>query len=187
MRPNWFFGFPLAGSFLATLPALPPHFRLFHEDDVHLTLTFLGACGEAAALRALVALDEELQRKARASVAVSLGEVVPMGSRPYSALSALLDRGRDETTELIASLRDPLSEAALGRREKRAPKPHVTLARPSRRATPAALEAGLAWAKQVDVRRVSATLDCIALYTWSEGARRERLFRVVEQRNLRGA
>jgi 2'-5' RNA ligase len=77
-----------------------------------------------------------------------------------------------------------LSEAALGRREKRAPKPHVTVARPSRRASSEALEAGLDWAKGVDLGGVEARLDRIALYTWSDGARRERLFRVVAERPL---
>lgn len=184
-RPNWFFAFPLDGAFVDALPPLPPLFRLFHTADVHLTLTFLGGCGEPAALRALAALDHALAATPRTRVSVSLGDVVPMGSRPYSALSALLERGRQETSELIAELRDGLSEAALGRREKRAPKPHVTVARPSRRASPQALEAGLSWATQVNVRHVTASLDRIALYTWSEGARRERLFRIVAERPLR--
>ncbi len=183
-RPNWFFAFPLDGGFVTALPALPPLLRRFHPEDVHLTLSFLGACGDAAAARALQALDAELSSAPRASVAVSLAEVVPMGAKPYSALSALLAHGRDETVSLIAGLRDTLSEAALGRREKRAPKPHVTIARPSRRASASALEAGLAWGNALDLRHVSATLDRIALYTWSEGARRERLFRVVAERRL---
>jgi 2'-5' RNA ligase len=52
-RPNWFFSFPLDGSFVLQLPELPPAFRRYHPDDVHMTLAFLGGCGEAAALRAL--------------------------------------------------------------------------------------------------------------------------------------
>ena len=104
--------------------------------------------------------------------------------REYSALSALLERGREQTTEHMTALRDVLSEAALGRREKRAPKPHVTLAKPRSRVTEAGRAAELVWAASLDLRAIEARLDRIALYTWSEGNRRERLFRVVTERPL---
>jgi 2'-5' RNA ligase len=180
-RPNWFFAFPLDGSFVLSLPDLPPSFRRYHPDDVHMTLAFLGGCGEASALRALAALDAQLASAPPAPLQVSLGEVVPMGSPArYSALSALLGRGRAEATACLGALRDPLTEAALGRREKRAPKPHITVARPRARADRAA---GLAWAGGLDLGHVTARLDRIALYTWSE-LRRERLFRIVAERPL---
>jgi 2'-5' RNA ligase len=184
-RPNFFFAFPVDGRFVQNLPAPPPFFRLFHPEDVHLTLSFLGGCGEPAAARALRALDEALQREPQLSVDVSLGQVMPMGpARAYSALSALLERGKEPTTQLIASLRDVVSEAALGRREQRAPKPHVSIARPRSNATEAARQAGLAWAAKLGLLAVEATLNRIALYTWSEGNRRERLFRIVAERAL---
>jgi len=184
-RPNWFFAFPLEGAFVLGLPELPRSFRLFHVEDVHLTLAFLGGCGEAGAERALAALDGRLQGSAPAIIDVSLGGVVPMGGsrRTYSALSALLDRGREEATACITAWRDVLTEAASGRREKRPAKPHVTIARPRGRATEAEREAGLAWASQLDLGSVHARLDRVALYTWSE-VRRERLFRIVAERRL---
>jgi 2'-5' RNA ligase len=185
LRPNWFLAFPVDGSFVRELPPLPPSFRLFHPSDVHLTLSFLGGCGEAAALRGLAALEAELARAPARGIDVSLGEVVPMGpKRQYSALSALLDRGRDETSQCIARLRDVVSEAALGRREKRDPKPHITVARPQRRATESARSAGLAWAAGLNLRTVVAHLNRIAVYTWSEGSRREQLFRIVAEHTL---
>ena len=151
---------------------------------MHLTLAFLGGVGEAAARRSLAALDERLASCPLPSIEVSLGEVVPMGSRSrYTALSALLARGRPEATACITELRDLLTETANGRREKRAAKPHVTLARPRQRATPSDREAGLVWAAQLDLGQVYATLDRIALYTWSE-LRRERLFQIVAERRL---
>lgn len=184
-RPNWFFAFPLDGSFVTDLPAPPTALRRYHAEDVHLTLAFLGGVGEAGAERALAALDEQLARATPAALDVSLGEVVPMGPRgKYSALSALLERGREEATEYIRSLRDALTEAASGRREQRPAKPHVTVARPRGRATAADREAGLRWAGSLDLRAVSARLDRIALYTWNE-LRRERLFRIVTERPLR--
>jgi RNA 2',3'-cyclic 3'-phosphodiesterase len=185
-RPNFFLAFPLEGHFVRELPPLPPGFRLFHPEDVHLTLAFLGACGQTAAERALEALVAELQRVPLAPIEVSLGKVVPMGARrAYTALSALLERGREETAHAIASLRDIASDAAGIRREIRAPKPHVTVARPRRNATDAARLAGLTWAAGLDLSRCQATLQRVALYTWSEGARRERLFQVLAEFGLK--
>ena len=184
-RPNWFLAFPVSGAFVLELPALPKQFRLFHPDDVHLTLAFLGACGEDGALRALAVLDERLHSAPLSKIDISLGEVVPMGGsgRAYTALSALLERGRAETTACLLAHRDALLEAATGRREQRAAKPHVSLARPRRHATDAQRDIARAWASALDVRHVTSSLDRIALYTWHE-ARHERLFRVVAERRL---
>src|SRR5512135_3452055 len=60
-RPNWFFAFPIDGSFVLELPELPSSFRRFHPEDVHLTLAFLDGCGEDRAMRALAALDAHLK------------------------------------------------------------------------------------------------------------------------------
>ena len=184
MRANWFIAFPVAADFVTSLPALPENFRRFRAEDVHLTLAFLGPCGEKGAERALAALDAQLLGSLRARIDVSLGEVVPMGPRGrYSALSALLNRGRQEMEARITALRDALFEAANARREERPAKAHITVARPMRRITTAQRQAGLAWAASVDLRAVDARLDRIALYTWSED-RGERLFRIVAERGL---
>jgi 2'-5' RNA ligase len=183
-RPNWFFAFPLDGAFVLNLPELPGGFRRFHPEDVHLTLSFLGPCEESAALRALSTLDERLSSLAPSAQDVSLGEVVAMGSsRQYTALSALLAQGREELSALVALLRDPLADSAGVPRDGRAPKPHVTLARPTRRASADDRRAGLAWAARLDLGQVSARLDRMALYSWDE-QRKERLFRIVAERRL---
>jgi len=183
MRPNWFFAFPLQGSFVLDLPELPHGFRRYHPDDVHLTLAFLGGCGEASAMKALEALDARLHELRPRPLDVSLAEVVPMGPKhKYSALSALLAKGRAQTETCIGALRDAPTLAAKGREDKRAPKAHVTLARPFR-AKEAERKAGLAWAESLDLGPVHARLDRIALYTWSE-TRRERLFQIVAERSL---
>jgi RNA 2',3'-cyclic 3'-phosphodiesterase len=184
-RPNWFFGFPLDGAFVLQLPALPANFRRFHPQDVHLTLAFLGACGNAGAERALALLDQHLEREPQPSMAISLAEVVPMGGsrRTYSALSALLDQGRAEASACIVALRDLLTLTAAGGTEKRPPKPHVSIARPRSRASALDREAGLSWASSLQLRSVHARLDRIALYTWSE-TRHERMFQIVAERRL---
>ena len=184
-RPNWFFAFPLDGAFLLELPEPPPSIRLYQPDDAHLTLAFLGGCGEPAALRALGVLDERIAVSPPPILEVSLGDVVPLGrSRSgYTTLSALLDDGRDEATELLSARRDALHEAATGSVPRRPAKPHVTLARVRGRASDENREKGLVWAKNLDLRAVRARLDRIALYTWNEN-RKEKLFRIVSERRL---
>lgn len=185
MRPNWFIAFPVPGDFVKALPPLPAGFRLFHPADVHLTLSFLGGCGQEAALRAFAVLNQRLRAAPLSSMPVSLGKVVPMGRPPiYSALSALLERGQDEVTSALAAHRDALAEAAAVRSDTRPPKPHVTLARPARRATPEHRRAGLTWAEQLDLSEVHASLDRLALYTWNQ-PRRDPYFCVVAETRLR--
>jgi 2'-5' RNA ligase len=183
-RPNWFLAFPIDGTFVLDLPELPGNFRRFHPEDVHLTLAFLGACGEDGANRALAALDRRLALDPPRPIEASLGAVVPMGgSRShYSALSALLERGRPEASAMLTQLRDGLTEAASGRRDTRPAKPHVTLARPKGRAGAEDRSAGLDWASSLELG-VAVRLDRIALYTWHE-RRHERLFRIVAERRL---
>lgn len=183
-RANRFVGLPVCGAFLARLPPPPSRVRLFTPGDLHLTVAFLGASGRAGAERALAALDEALSRDPLAPFAYALGEVIPLGNpRRYSALSATLTAGREEAARLIASLRDPLIAAAGARPDERPPLPHVTLARPSRRADRRDRDAGLAWARGLDLGEVTGEIDRIALYTWAE-ERRERHFRVVAERAL---
>lgn len=181
---NWFFAFPLPGQFVLALPQLPREFRRYHPDDVHLTLAFLGPCGTEAATRALAVLDQLLHDETPTAIDISLAEVVPMGSpRRYSALSALLDQGRDEAARCITRLREPLERAADTRPDDRPAKPHVTLAKPSRRATPADRNRGLTWARALDLRHIQARLDRIALYT-AAPAPNDRRFQITAERPL---
>lgn len=183
-RPNWFLAFPVEGAFVRELGELPSHFRLFHPEDVHLTLAFLGGVGEAVAESALAELDVRLGAAPLAALDVTLGEVVPMGSpRRYTALSALLHEGRAPLTACLTDLGGRLCEVALGRRPSRSAKPHVTIARPRRGATDADRAAGLVWARAVELAGVRRRLDRIALYTWSD-RRTERLFKIVAERTL---
>lgn len=165
-RPNWFVAAPVPpDDWFDRLVTLPPSgLRRFHPDDLHLTIAFLGAVGEAAARRAFAAL-----RWPAGAARVTLGAVVPMGSnRRYSALSALLDDGRQRVEGAIAATRDIVCTAAGARLEHRPAKAHLTLARPHRRATPAERDDGLAWARGLSLAGVGLVLTRVALYTWAE-------------------
>jgi 2'-5' RNA ligase len=184
-RPNWFLAFPLDGSFVTELPEPPKALRRFHPADVHMTLAFLGGCGETAAQSALAAFDERLGSGALRSLEVSLGPVVPLGrsKNGYTTLSALLDRGRDAATAWLTSERDALHDAANVPRTKRPAKPHVSLARVGGRASAESREAGLAWAASLELGAIRERLERVALYTWNDD-RRERLFKIVAERRL---
>ena len=99
------------------------------------------------------------------------------------ALSVVLDVGRDDAIALIAELRDPLIAAAEARPDGRPPAPHITVARPPRRATASQRRAAVAWAEAKPPIGASLTLDRLALYTWSD-ERQTRQFRRMEVRTL---
>lgn len=177
-RPNWFVGVPVSGAeLMSRVPEPPPGIRTFHEDDLHLTVAFLGPCGEERARAAFAALAWPLP-----ALDVTFGEVVPMGNpRRFSALSAVLVDGRAEVEAAIGASRDAACEAARVAVDERPPKAHVTVARPGRSATDADRRAALRWARDIHLGGVVARLDRVALFTWSED-RAERLFREVDAR-----
>lgn len=180
MLPNWFVALPVDPNTISTLPAVPPGFRAFHPDDLHLTLSFLGACGAQVARQAFADFASELRGSGSVSFQASLGRVVPMGpKRRYSALSAMLDAGHSEAGAFLARFRDVVADRAGIARDERAPLPHVTVARPQRRATDEQRAVGLVWAESVILPGASFWLNRVALYTWSE-RRLPRLFQMVE-------
>lgn len=180
MLPNWFIAFPVDPAVIASLPKVPPAFRAFHSDDVHLTITFLGACGETAAHHAFDTLAAALSERPEHPLHISLAGVVPMGPRGrYSALSALVRDGNDDAVEFLRRWRDVAADAAGINRDQRTPIPHVTVARPQRRATDEQRAGGLEWAQTVTLPAHRLTLDRIGLYTWSE-RRLPRLFQIVK-------
>ena len=162
-------------------PDPPPRVRLFSASDLHVTLGFLGAVQEKLALSAWQRIADFPSFR---RVAGSFTGVEPLGHpRKPSALSAVVDRGRKELSEMIAEARGPLLKAAGAPEDDRPPLPHMTLARIQRRASSAERREALAWAKAIDLDAVTFHAASVALYTWSND-RRERLFQIVEQLEL---
>jgi len=182
MKPNWFVGLrvPAEAGVSAKVQGPPEGVRLFAEADLHMTVAFLGASGEAAAQRAW-----DRRSLARASaISASLGAVVPMGPpRRFSALAAELQAGRDAAGQLIEALRAPMLEAAGARPDNRPPRPHITVARLRRRAAPAERLGALAWASALELEGLRAELAELVLYTWAED-RTRTLFRAVASERL---
>ncbi|NUP04736.1 MAG: hypothetical protein HOW73_01605 [Polyangiaceae bacterium] len=180
---NWFIGVVVdpGGWYPDRVPAPPEGFKAFHPDDLHLTVAFLGNVGAERADAAWRAL-----RWPTGPVEAELADIEAMGSpRRYSALSFLLDKGRLEIEGAIGLVRADVGAAAEVEPDQRPPKAHLTIARPSRNASPAVRNKGLAWAKTIELRGTPILLREVALYTWSED-RTKTLFRKVDVRSMTG-
>jgi len=176
--PNWFVAVPVPaeGWFDRMITTPPEGIRRFHPEDIHMTVAFLGGVSEQEAYAGWQALSWTL-----GPVTASLGAVVPMGApHRYSALSIELIDGRQEMERAITACRDAICDAAGARRENRPAKAHITVARPNRRAGDSEREAGLRWAKRLDLHRQTVLLDSVALYTWADD-RKLRQFKMVER------
>ena len=180
MLANWFIGIVVPpGEWVARLPSPPPGVRAFAPGDMHLTVAFLGPVTETVARSAWAAFAWPL-----GPTDVTLGAVVPMGPPArYSALSALLQVGRESVEAAIGAARGPCWRAAGTPPDTRPAKAHLTLARPARRATVAERRDALDWAATLDLSDVTMRLDTAALYTWSP-ERSVRLFEAVEKAAL---
>jgi len=181
-RPNWFVGLPVPAGrwFSERVRDPPPGTRLFAPADLHLTVAFLGPVGDAAARRAWAEVPALLSGVPGGPIDATLDGVVPMGHPLHpSALSALLYQGNDAVVALITALRGRLLGLAGARPDRRAPKPHLTVARPGRRASDAERSRAVTWARGLQLSGVPVHLDRIALYTWADD-RRRGLFRVVD-------
>lgn len=180
-RPNWFVGFPISGAgwLERAQRGAPSGLATFAAEDLHATVAFLGPVTEASAHAAWTMA----KHAARDVVPLTgtLDRLAPMGPPgAWSALSALFGEGHAALAQVIGTLRDPISDAAGARREVREPKPHVTIARPTRRASGAERKAALEWAAEVELGAPRVVVDRLALFTWSED-RTTRRFRIVEE------
>lgn len=182
MNGNWFVGLPIAAGpwFEKLVAGAPSDVRVFHPADLHLTVAFLGRCGEARARAAWAVADSFHAAPIRAR----LGALRPMGNeRRPSALSLVLETGHDEVVAVLRALRDPMIAAAGARPETREPLPHLTVARPALRASPERRKKAVAWAQSKAPLDVEVVVDRLALYTWSDD-RKVRQFKAVEERSF---
>lgn len=183
MKPNWFIALPIsAGRWFSALVADTPRgIRRFHPEDLHVTVAFLGACGPDRAQEAW----ERIADRLHSPVTARFGALRPMGpAKKPSAYSLTFTEGQDALAAIVA-WRDDALAAAGARPARRPPLPHVTVARPPRRAGQAVREAGSAWMAKAQPDRAWVQIDRIALYTWSQD-RKQRLFQTTAQRPLAG-
>lgn len=181
MKPNWFVGFVVGSSpwFPALLSDLPSGIRPFHRLDLHATVAFFGAVSDQQARDGFAALPEDRE----GPIDVSLSRLRGMGSRRRpSAYALTLSEGREAVADRMGRWRDDMLAAAGARPDTRPPLPHITVARPPRRASDALHAAGKEWMAR-HAPDASLRLTRIALYTWSAD-RRARQFQIVDERLL---
>jgi 2'-5' RNA ligase len=182
MRPNWFVALPVTTGpwFESLLSDLPHGCRAFHPSDVHMTVAFLGGCGEQLAERGWQSIAEQLSEP----LELELGGLRALGNpRRPSALSLTVAKGHQRAAELIGAWRAPICAAAEARVDERPPLPHITVARVARKASGPERRAAIAWVESKEAIDANVVVDRVALYTWSMD-RPVRQFRVVRQRRL---
>lgn len=176
--PNWFIGLPITdtGWLEALVTGAPPGARVFAPGDLHATVAFLGAVDEATARRAWAVACGDVPRQVEAR----FGPVEAFGSpRRPSAFALTFAQGREALADMLKARGGAMRRAAGLEPERRAPRPHVSLVRPTRKATDAQRRAIAAWATGLTPPDALLHLDRLALYTWAS-QRRDQLFRIVE-------
>ena len=185
--PNWFVALmvPPRARWHDRRTPLPAGVRAVHPADLHHTLAFLGGCDAgvaAGAWRALAGLTAS-------PPFVRAGAWRAMGApQAPSAYALTLAEGHDEAVRLIRDWGGRARAAAGLAPERRAPLPHVTLARSSRREAGGCRLAMARWMALEPVPSGHCRLSDVGLYTWNRkrGEPGAPLFELVARRPLAG-
>ncbi|MBN8589664.1 MAG: hypothetical protein J0L94_15235 [Rhodothermia bacterium] len=180
---NWFVGLevPAFEGYRQLMARLPDGLLPFDPQDLHLTVAFLGNCGQQTALNAWEKVIDEVNFT---PFSITLRKVLPFGSRfSPSAYSAVPELGKEAASNIIARYRDVfLREAQVGL-DPRPPRPHITLARPHRGTRSEQRSQHNAWALQLNLNNVRIPLETIVLYTWADD-RTDRQFKKVAWKQM---
>lgn len=181
---NWFIALPIVSDQLSAgmIADLPPQLRRLDPADLHVTVAFLGAVGER---RALATWTETAAMQA-GPFEVRTGAPAALG-RPRRPSAYGLDLVAEAGfTEWLAYWRDRLRAAAGVEPETRSVRPHVTLARPPRRADAGIHQRARTWTQTTRPTPATLCLDRIALYTAADGPGQRR-YQAIRERPLRAA
>jgi 2'-5' RNA ligase len=176
---NWFLGWKPSGplDWLFQLRQGAPHsIRWFHPDDCHVTLAFFGRLS----VERVREIGDRLATTAPEQIGASLGLPLLLPTpRRFSALAFFVES--ESMQNAIAEQRDQWMALAGLPAETRDPLPHLTFARPDRRAPFAQLRAIRAWMEKLPFPRdLPVTFEGPMLFTWSDD-RALRQFKVVMQ------
>jgi len=181
LKPNWFVALPVRGTetLLDQLSAIaPPEIRLFTPEDTHLTVAFMGAMLKERVVEVL----QVMQQIDFEPFKITLADLIPLPSpKNPSAFSYKIDKGHRQVVAIMERWRDTLLRAGGAPPDSRPPLPHLTIGRPQRKSGRAGQEKSLQWAANLAPVTFEATIDSIALYTWSDD-RRHNQFKIVEER-----
>lgn len=174
---NWFLGWKPGGplDWIADLRRGAPHaIRWLQPEDCHVTLAFFGRLsGEKVG-----EICERLAATAPQQTPATIGKPLLLpNARRFSALAFSIES--EALRNAIAEQRDPWMTLADRPPEHRDPLPHLTFARPDRRASSAQLRAIRNWMDELNPPRDSAAaFEGPMLFTWADD-RTQRQFKVV--------
>jgi 2'-5' RNA ligase len=176
---NWFLGWkpsPPLGWIENLRRNAPPAIRWFHPEDCHVTLVFFGRLSPEQ----IRAICEHLAKDAPQRIPALIGKPLLLpSSRRFSALSLSIESEGDALRIAIAQNRDEWMTLAGLAVETRDALPHLTFARPDRRASSAQLHAIRAWMHDLSPPRdLAVTFEGPSLFTWADD-RAQRQFKVV--------
>jgi RNA 2',3'-cyclic 3'-phosphodiesterase len=174
---NWFLGWKpdLPLDWIENLRPDAPHaIRWFHPEDCHVTLAFFGRLSPERVREICARLAASAPQRFSASIGKPL--LLP-SPRRFSALSFSIES--DPLRSAIAQHRDEWLALAALPHETRDPLPHLTFARPDRRASSAQLRAIRAWMNDLKAPHDgTVTFEGPLLFTWAED-RSHRQFNAV--------
>lgn len=176
MKPNWFIGLYCdeTGWLQSSVQHLPPRVRAFQRSDLHVTLAFLGACSEAAALQAW----KQATQHPPAALYMTTSALQPMGKKSRPSAFSLLFDDDEPLVVWMQTHRAAVLAAAAARPDNRTPLPHLTIARPQRRISQSQRDKALIWCQSQKIQPQQLWFRHMALYTWSMD-RKIQLFRKV--------
>lgn len=178
---NWFIGLVVPAEGWFDEMGFPPRgARYFHPEDLHVSVSFLGAVDEEDAMKAW----KLAKRLTGGPFSFPLGQIESFGPRQNpSAYAVVPAEPQPALDEFLAVYRNDIAQAAHARPDMRPPRPHITVARPRRRSSVSEKNALARWGETVELPEVTLTLSEVALYTWSE-ERDQKLFHIVDRFEL---
>lgn len=161
--PNWFIGFAIQSESLAAIARQAPDgLQPVHPDDLHLTVAFLGSCGETTARQAwqnIIAAPPPARSE-------STLRVEPIGLASCAKYYVASFAKADATAAFMLHVRRQ-NHAQFGIEDNFEPFPHITLAR--RGNSPLSVrEAAARWFRESDIEGLRVHLNTLALYTWAD-------------------
>lgn len=174
---NWFLAWKASGP-LDRISGLcqhaPPAIRWYHPDDYHVTLAFFGRLAPDAVAR----VAKQLATGGSQQIGAAIGKPLLLpGARRFSALAFSIESA--ELRNAIAGQRDQWLKLAEVAPETRDPLPHLTFARPDRRARPPQLRAIREWMETLSLPNERVfSFEGPALFTRDPGGQ-GRAFRIV--------
>ena len=182
-RPNWFIAIPIdLGQMYSHVIGRPiKQVRVIRQEDLHLTLAFLGAIEKEAALE----LWKSLEISDLKTIFLALGKVGSFGPQEKpSAYGICPAAANEDLSKLFRHLVSHVLSVTgidVGTRRFR---PHITFARPKRAPNVDERLQAKEWAFSRDFSLIAPMiLSKLALYTWNED-RDVKLFRIVDQKYL---